>query len=235
MNSERLPALIRAARETDEAGRDGCPDEQELAEYVDGAVSPDDRTRLETHFADCATCLRLIGLLSQEQQAGPAEPVPPQVLARAEQLVARKLPVSRRLLPYLAAAASIVLAVSVVVQFGLVGVSNQTDPYSGAPTTRTLPKSAGVVEVLAPSPGAIVDPEHLTVRWTEVPASRYYQIRIVDDSGDLIAQERVNDNVWQPSPTLALRSGSTYFVHVDAFPTDGKSVSSEHIPFRVSD
>ena len=40
---------------------------------------------------------------------------------------------------------------------------------------------------------------------------------------------------WRPSARLSLRPGADYFVHVDAYPAGDKSVSSDHVPFRVAE
>jgi len=55
----------------------------------------------------------------------------------------------------------------------------------------------------------------------------------VTDDGDLVVQERVDGTAWQPQ--LELQPGTEYFVHVDAYPSGDKAVSSEHVPFRVLD
>ena len=43
------------------------------------------------------------------------------------------------------------------------------------------------------------------------------------------------DTEWRPPGDLNLSPGVEYFVHVDAYPSEAKTISSDHIPFRVSD
>jgi hypothetical protein len=72
-------------------------------------------------------------------------------------------------------------------------------------------------------------------RWTEVAGSPYYDVRIVTDDGAVVVRERVAGTTWQPPAQLRLQPGAEYFVHVDAYPSGDKAVSSDHVPFRVSD
>jgi hypothetical protein len=91
------------------------------------------------------------------------------------------------------------------------------------------------LQVLYPGPGMTVDAKRLIVRWAAIPGSRYYEVRIVSEAGDLITEQRVVATEWRPSGDLNLRPGVEYFVHVDAYPSEAKGISSDHIPFRVSD
>ena len=38
-----------------------CPDAELLASYMDGLLSPADRTSLERHLVDCADCRDIVG------------------------------------------------------------------------------------------------------------------------------------------------------------------------------
>jgi hypothetical protein len=59
-----------------------CPDENELAAYVNG--QPMDRQKLERHLADCKPCRQTTALLVAHFD--PNEAIPPAVLARARSL-----------------------------------------------------------------------------------------------------------------------------------------------------
>jgi hypothetical protein len=91
------------------------------------------------------------------------------------------------------------------------------------------------LHVLAPGSGAIVDEQLLAFRWSEVPGSRYYDVRIVTDTGDLVVEQRVAGTEWQPTHSLHLHPGAEYFVHIEAHPSESKTISSDHVPFLVSD
>ena len=80
-----------------------------------------------------------------------------------------------------------------------------------------------------------IEPARLVVRWTEVPGSQYYDVRIVTDSGDLVREARVEGTEWRPSTEIALRPGAEYYVHVDAYPSSTKAISSDHVPFTIAE
>lgn len=88
-------------------------------------------------------------------------------------------------------------------------------------------------EILAPLTGFIGQEEELVIRWTEVPGSLYYEVRVVSDVGDLIDAERVDGTEWTISPDLDLEPNREYFVRIDAFLTDAKPISSDFIPFTL--
>lgn len=214
MTPDELPFLLRASRaDATERGPD-CPDEHALAAYVDGVLGPDAREPLELHLADCSYCLALIGLLSRE-----AEPrsrrrwfVPPQ---------------------WAAAAAVAVLAVTALVRLSQPTTTADAGWQSDVPATRN--GSAPSLRLLSPGEGKTVDRQELAVRWAAVPGARYYDVRVVTDTGDVVAEEHVTGTEWRPKSETALRPGLDYFVYVDAYVSEGNAIGSEHVSFRVSE
>ena len=89
-------------------------------------------------------------------------------------------------------------------------------------------------KIALPAENAIVEANELAVRWRAVPGSRYYELRIVTDAGDLVWQERVTGTDWTPGAKLTLQPGAEYFVRIDAFVDDAKPISSEHVLFKVA-
>jgi hypothetical protein len=100
--------------------------------------------------------------------------------------------------------------------------------------TRTSAPAPGL-RVLSPGAESAVDAQRLSFRWTEVPGTPYYDVRILTDAGDVVVQERVTGTTWQPSTPLPLQPGAEYFVHVDAYPSGARAESSDHVPFRVAE
>jgi anti-sigma factor RsiW len=236
MTPESLAAMLRNGTVNDHGRGPACPDEHAIAAYVDGAVGPASREALEAHMADCDHCLALVGLLSRERAVEAAEPAAESAIAGAQAPIR---PVSGRQMrpaPRWAAAAAVVVALGSLVLL----TQPQTPPEfavdgSTAPTTRAAAEVSQGLTVLSPRPGATVSASELAVRWTPVAGSRYYDVRIVTDAGDVVTEEHVSGTAWRPQDPASLRPGVEYFVHVDAFVSDDKSVSSDHVPFRVED
>jgi len=138
--------------------------------------------------------------------------------------------------PQWAAAAMVILSIVAVTHFTqLGGLGNEHPMQPDERKTRNVLQSKPALQVLYPTAGTTLDSRQLTFRWTEVPGSDYYDVRIVSESGDVVSEQRVTGTEWRPTEQLALRPGAEYFVHVDAYPSKAKTVSSDHVPFSVSD
>jgi anti-sigma factor RsiW len=69
-----------------------CLSDEQMAAYVDGLVSPEERLRIEEHLAVCGPCLRAVAeIKGLASAAGEAPAAPPEgVLSRARELVASR-------------------------------------------------------------------------------------------------------------------------------------------------
>lgn len=229
MNLEdTLSRLNRTAAGTGTASTP-CPDEQVVAAYVDGALSGAERGAFEEHLADCARCLSLVGLLAHPDEHVPVEPVPEHVLARVRRTPKRQRSL-RDLVPLATAAAAALVAMTAFLQFYGPSREAADEPYRDV---RSAGTTAAPLRVLSPVDGARLRADELLVRWTEVPGTDRYEVRIVSDTGDLVTEQRVARTEWRPGPDLGLEPGREYFVRVDAFPADARPVSSAHVPFTV--
>lgn len=235
MNRDQLAALLASVRANEPGQCPACPDEHRIAGYVDGQLDDADRGQVETHLADCDHCLALVGLLCRERDAPAVERLPESVGARAHGDVA-ELPRRRWwIAPQWAAAAALVLAVPLLLQLGRDPDGGGEGPARPAPSvTRTIGPAADGLQVLSPAAGAAVDLRRLSFHWTEVAGTPFYDVRVVTDAGDVIIQQRVTGTSWRPPPSLNLQSGAEYFVHVDAYPSGDKAMSSDHVPFRIA-
>ena len=63
MSPNDLTSLLRRARTGHPERTPACPDEEQIAAYVDGTIEPEAREPLELHLADCDACIALVGLL----------------------------------------------------------------------------------------------------------------------------------------------------------------------------
>jgi len=236
MTLDDLPSLLSNAPAHVPGRGPDCPEEHAIAAYVDGTLGVDSREGIEVHLADCGHCLALVGLLSRERGVDATEPVAELAIARAQALVR---PQSRRhgsSAPQWAAAAVVVVALASLVRLSQpVTPTEIVNDGSNAPTTRAAAADTQVLRLLSPSPGATVSADELAVRWTPVPGSHYYDVRVVTNAGDVVTEEHVSGTAWRPKDPASLQSGVEYFVHVDAFVADDKTVSSEHVAFRVAD
>jgi anti-sigma factor RsiW len=236
MDPDHLTSLLAEGAADEPIQSPSCPDEHQIAGYVDGGLDEAAREQVQLHLADCGRCLELVALLCKERDAEAIGPVPAEAVVPARGL-ATKVPQHRwRLAPQWAVAATLVLAVPLLMQLGRNldrGAEGQGRPEP--PVTRTLASNPAALQVLSPGAGTAVDARRLAFRWTEVPGTPYYDVRIVTDAGDVVIRQRVTGTTWQPPANVDLQPGAEYFVHIDAYPSGDKAVSSDHVPFRVSD
>ena len=132
-------------------------------------------------------------------------------------------------LPHLAAAACLVLAVTVLIDMR----SLQPNPTDSDFRTTRGATAPGSLQVTSPASGEGVALDDLEIRWTEMPGTRYYLVRIVTASGALVREQRVTETHWRPGSTVRLTAGEEYYVRVEAYPSVGPSIGSIHVPFRV--
>jgi len=204
-----------------------CPGDEEIAEFVDGTVSDASWDLIDRHLPDCQACVSRVGLLTRliRESAGDSQRQMPQVAA----------PGWKQSAPQWAVAASIILAVTflaVATDFSVFSDHDQALDYQ---TTRNLDSGLASPEILAPSSGLVGDRDGFVIRWTEVPGSLYYEVRVATDIGDLVSKIRVNGTEWTIDRDLHLEPGREYFIRVDAYLSDAKSISSQHVPFRLRD
>jgi hypothetical protein len=112
MEEKELTALLR--RRTDATKRGWrCPDDNQLAAYVNRQISEVRRKKLEAHFADCKACLETLAYVSQAFDEPSVESVPAHLIARARSLAEDKRPVVWRWA--LAAATACVLVIAALI------------------------------------------------------------------------------------------------------------------------
>lgn len=138
-----------------------CPDVLALAGWIEGTLSPEDRSRMAAHLAACDDCRRAVAL-SSTLEAPPAEAPVNEILLSKVVASSRR----RRFVPFAAAAAA-VLAVAV----GFAVFPRHSSPPAPTYTidTRNVPPAeAPKVAVVtptneAPKPPAAVKPDPATL------------------------------------------------------------------------
>lgn len=233
MDRDDLISSLRLAGTGNRETTAFCPSEDEIAGYTDSVLDAQARSGIERHLADCSACLSRIALLGTlESTDSITQTIPDTALARARNLAAGK---SRRWWrPAWAAAASVLVASLVVVQWS--GENNQPQQDAALPDrqTRAVTSRLSPPEVLAPATEATIEAGELLFRWSEVPDSLYYKVHIVTAAGDQVSERQVAGTQWRAGGELALQPGEEYFLRVDAYLSDGKRISSEHLPFSVT-
>jgi hypothetical protein len=216
-----------------------CPEDQQVAEYFEEQLPEAERDRLERHLADCRFCLARLGMVQRLEQSPTAPRIPEDVLATAKSM--RQATVLRsKQVPAWAAAAVLVVAVGILWQLfpvreiGPVELPriHKAEPSSDLRETRSVDAGAMGPRFLSPREGLGIISDASIFRWTAVPSSLYYEVRVVSDAGDLLWRERVEGTEWRLPAGLALTPGLDYFVRVDAYLTDAKTLQSGYLLFR---
>ena len=105
-------------------GRWRCPDENQLAGYVDGLVSPAQKNSLESHLARCQSCRGQIAFLTESADWQQPDPLPAHLAVRARKIglvIDRTVLLGWRWTTAMAAAACLflVLSLGLIVTFWL--------------------------------------------------------------------------------------------------------------------
>ena len=224
-----------------------CPDEHQLASYVEQQLIGAERERVESHLAKCDRCLQQVGFLVKQSQVSAGD-APSLLVHHAKKLDTA----AHENLGFGWKRVSVAAALAVTV-IGLVlwrevrpntehsvMVATAERPLAPAVRDKVQPTPDNAVRgfhapdshplVLSPQPGAIVHATDFTVRWEPVPNSATYEVRIVTADGDLVWRKRVHENSVTP-PKQTLRPGLKYFVWVRAWLTNGKTQQSPAVAF----
>jgi len=237
MNARRIIALMKSSAEPGAGASADCLSPERLAAYQDGVLHGGERADAEAHFADCDRCLYQLAALGRAAATGDAEyGVPATLVARARGLYtppAKEPPPPRwRWTVPLAAAAVLLLSISVAL---IPSPGTNAEPEAAiAPQTRRAGHELLQPRLLAPAEGSVVQPAEQVFRWTEVPGTQFYDVRLVSLDGDLLLRERVDSTRWLIPGSLQLEPGEEYYVRVDAWLNDAKYLSSEYRVFRVA-
>jgi hypothetical protein len=184
-----------------------CPDETQLAAYVDLKLQGSTREFVEKHVADCDFCLQQISFLAQAADWTEAVEVPAPVLRGARDLVPRK---SRSMANWRWAAAS-AAAACLVLLLGFIALRFRTQPAVNAPsgplvaqqhqpdiapvprTTPALPRPAPTHTTEKPRSAEPVAPETRRPGQDLLPT-------IIFPHNDATLQRTELDFRWQPFP-----------------------------------
>ncbi|HEV2115546.1 MAG TPA: zf-HC2 domain-containing protein [Terriglobales bacterium] len=229
-----------------------CPDEHDLAAYVDQQLIGAERERVESHLAKCDSCLQQVGFL--KRHADGVATVPARFLTSAKQLdtaTPRSSPIAWQWGGAVAAIAIVAIAGAL---WRVAQVNHQANHTEGRPlpvATAEQRQAAGIPSnpdseaetsvrsgspgvslpvVLTPRPGATVDPSDFIIGWEPIANAVAYEVRVVTADGSLVWRKRVRDVSVRPR-IQTLRPGRKYFVWVRALLPDGESQVSAAVSF----
>lgn len=172
--------------------------ENELAAFLDGGLTADERRRVEAHIDVCDVCraeLVDIGRAVDNRRA------------RGHGTT----PLSRRWWAPAAAAAGI-LAIFFVPRLAI--RSARVDRQIQA--TRIVDgEGERRIELISPADDVTVPSTHMAFAWHAVPAD-IYRISLLNGSGAPIWTTETTDTIAVLSPTVGLHPGEAYFLRVDA-------------------
>jgi len=243
MDEHKLTELRR--RETGEvpARTRFCPNDESISGYFEGILDEPSRAALKRHLVECRHCLARVGNLERLAGESGDRQTPGEVLAEAKGLV--KPPATRpsRNAPAWSAAVVLILAVFSITLLKLRTGEDPAAPSPVAPPTAEIPRQVRNAEppaikprILAPADGARIDLDDLTIKWTGVGGSLYYDVRVVDAEGFIIRRDRIEGATeWRPPVSHLLEPGMSYYVRVDAYLAGADNVSSDHVLFTVAE
>ena len=226
-----------------------CLGDGVIAAYLDGVVNAADRSRIESHLADCEYCRSLVADVVTTQRLDP----PALPLGLTQRAIALVDPRARRgrwiLLP---AAAMAGVAFVVVVTLTLRSPRQLIVPAPSAPAApviakaepaSTRPPVADVVReltsavvlpsVIFPKSDQVVTHDHLEFRWKAVPRSHYYKLHVVTPEGEPVWEAQSETAFLKVPSDVTLREGR-YFVWISAYLDDGRVQESAVIRFQVA-
>jgi len=237
-----------------------CLKPEALAAFLEGSSAHKGFSAEVDHLAECPFCLQQLARISRSREDETASSVPQELLLQAEALGAGprdaeprdaeprvaesgKTKLVRRNSWLGSIPASVAMAAAVVLAVGILPLTFNTATPPGAaptratpteiPTTRYADTGAVYPRLLAPLADSVIVPAEQVFRWTEVPGSLFYDVRLVDPDGEVLLRERVESTRWLIPESLALQAGGEYYVRIDAYLDDERFLSSEHIAFHV--
>jgi hypothetical protein len=254
MDERELVRMISAQKRVKPASPGWrCPSAEQVAAYLEQRLAGDDKARFEAHLAHCDFCIGLLSFLVRQQEAEEHVEVPALLVRQAVDAVPEEASASRSwrwvLAPALAAivvASTVLLKSPQPAQFTppdvpAPPVATTTPPMSvpksqsrpvRTPEIRSLTTPTTGLQLLEPLPGSIVRGEELHFRWKAVVNAAYYEIRVVNSEGDPVWRAESTGPTAQVPASLSLRPGK-YFVWVRAHLSDGRTLKSETIAFRI--
>jgi anti-sigma factor RsiW len=212
-----------------------CPSEQHIAAFVEGTLVAEHRAVFESHLDACASCFDLVASLGR--LVGQPAPAVSDALRSAVLAPARHASERRYVLPALAAAAVVLLAVSwwgrpATSSGGSVpapGVAPATAPET--PLERAAPGGARV-RLEAPPDGASIS-GGFDITWTGPTEAVSYEVQVATAAGDVLWSRQVEGEQRTLHVDEALPSRRVCYLWVAAYLPEGRRITSNIVKIQA--
>jgi hypothetical protein len=178
------------------------PSSEEIADYLNGRISPDVRSTLESHLADCRSCRQQV------------------VSARR---VLTTFSVRRSMAWAVPAAAAAVLAWVLLVPRPQAGDATDDLPRDRGAASGS--DAATTLTVIAPPNDGTVEPARVEFIWHAQAGGPLFRFVLTEGNRELWSAT-TRDTVLRPPSSVALEPGRAYLWYVDALDAAGRSTTS---------
>lgn len=201
----------------------------EILLYLERKTSPEKRSEIEKHLADCRECssaLAEIYLLSGKTEEQGAPKLNREYAEQAKSLVKSRSngKIKSRGIsdhPAMVFIISVLFVASVIVLFYYSAGRHNTRimEYRGNTSTNN---DMGLV----PKDGSVVSPELLNFGWNKIQNALEYKMRIFDLQGNIVFTKALTDTNISPSVKSEFIPGKIYLWNVTVYLPDGRSLKS---------
>ena len=231
-----------------------CPNELQLAAYVEQQLIGVERSDVEQHITSCDDCLRQVSFL-MHAEPNLRERAPENLVHTAMKFGANRARVASTSWQWLTVAtgAAAALALTFVVMERRAPVPVTPDPSksltgalsSGAEehtTTSSSPSAGDNLRGAEEAPDAVlispvadekVDASHLEFRWNPRGGTEYYEIELVSESGDAIWTGRTTALDLRLPSHIHLERAKPYYVWLRLHTSHGTVEQSKAVRFTI--
>ena len=172
----------------------------EFAAYVDGAVSSDERIRIDGHLASCLSCAEELLAVSR---------------------LTKRSATRRYLMVVLPAAAAAAIVLFLLNPPNTIAPADPMLRDAADVTESTVP-----VEVVTPASGQQVNRAELRFIWRSLGNQTNYRFTLTTAEGEGIWTTDTADTTLTVPPTLSMEPNLSYIWYVDALLLDGTAATS---------
>ena len=188
---------------------DEHPSGEEVAAYLSGRLSPQDRNDFDSHLADCRPCR--------------------QEVTSARELIRSRTPRRR-----LASVGIVAVAATIaVVLLSPDWFTRGNDDITRARNDQGTAPVAEEIRVVAPRNGAVIARSPAFV-WHALPGRTLFRISLTTADGAEIWSGETSDTSIVVPPEVTLEKSRTYLWLIDALDADGQSLTSGTHEFRLA-